>query len=80
MEQTKLQSKIEAVVNSIIGYIISVIAMYYLLPMFGVSISPTNNMALVAIFTVISILRNYVIRRYFNGLLKKAAATIAEEL
>lgn len=80
MEQTKLQSKIEAIVNSVIGYIISVGVMIMVMPLFDVHITPTKNMLLVGVFTIISIIRNYIIRRWFNHMLKKASANIATKL
>ena len=64
--QTKKQSIVEAVVNTVIAYTISVITQVLVFPLYGVQISLLANMELVAIFTIISFIRNYIIRRYFN--------------
>lgn len=64
---------IEAVINVLIGYSISFAANALILPMYGFNISMTQNLSIGAIFTVISIVRSYIIRRYFNKLILRAA-------
>lgn len=64
--QTKLQSLLEALWNTFIGYLISVGVQVWLLPMCGVHLPLAHNMQIVAIFTAISILRSFVVRRFFN--------------
>jgi len=67
MKQTKKQSLIEATCNTVSGFIISVIAAYYFVPIFfNVEKSFDKSTGLTIVFTVISILRNYGIRRVFN--------------
>lgn len=67
MKQTKLQSFVEANVNVFIGFILSCLAGYIIYPCFGVIISHKSNLGITLCFTVISILRSYIIRRYFNN-------------
>lgn len=70
MSQTKKVSFIEAVINTAVGFIITMIASVFIYPMCGVIIS-LDKMTLVTIaFTVVSVLRQYVIRRLFNKLEK----------
>lgn len=71
--QSRKGSLIEACINVIIGYGISFTANAAVLPLFGFHISVGQNLVIGAIFTVISIVRSYVIRRYFNKLILKAA-------
>lgn len=67
MSQSKKASFAEACLNTLVSYIIAVgigqlVYGYYRLP-----IDLELNMKLTAIFTVASIVRGYLIRRWFNG-------------
>lgn len=64
--QTKTQSLVEAFLNTLSGYVISVIVQVTLFPFFGIHLPLHTNMVIVAIFTAISIVRSYLWRRYFN--------------
>ena len=64
--QTKKQSLIESITNILIGYTISVIAQAIIYPLFWINIWTWKNLMIWAIFTIISLVRNYIIRRYFN--------------
>lgn len=65
--QTRLESLIEAMMQCVIGYWISFIANATVLPMMGFKISIAQNLLIGLIFTVISVARGYVIRRWFQG-------------
>ena len=64
--QNKSQSLIETLTNVSIGYAISFIANMTVLPMFGYDINLTDSFWISMIFTVISVIRGYVVRRWFN--------------
>ena len=66
MTQTKTQSAIESVANVAIGYGVSLAANAPILPLFGITISTADNLAIGAIYTAISIVRSYCVRRAFN--------------
>lgn len=66
--QTRLQSFIESVINVTIGYGVALISQILVFPFFGIHISMESNLLIGAIFTVISIVRSYVVRRVFNRL------------
>lgn len=65
--QSRKQSMMECGANVLIGYLISVAANAVVLPVFGLHVSAFDNFAIGAVFTVISLMRSYVLRRYFNG-------------
>ncbi|MBD7962104.1 DUF7220 family protein [Comamonas avium] len=77
MTQTKLGSLIEAVINVLIGFGINFSANMLIFPVFGWSISAGQNLTLGLIYTGISVARSYVVRRWFNSKLKKAAEQLA---
>lgn len=66
MSQTKRHSLIEALFNVLIGYGISCAANMVVMPMYGYQISTSEAMSMGLIFTVISIVRSYALRRLFN--------------
>jgi hypothetical protein len=68
MAQTKLGSVAEAWANIAVGFTINYCANLVIFPLFGMHISPGNNFLLGCIYTVISLVRSYVLRRWFNGL------------
>jgi len=68
MAQTRLGSIVEAWANIAVGFTINYCANLLIFPLFGMHISPGNNFLLGLIYTVISLVRSYILRRWFNGL------------
>ena len=66
--QSKRQSLIESFVNVAIGYGVALLSQILIFPPFGIHIPLASNLAIGAIFTVISIARSYAVRRIFNRL------------
>ena len=64
--QTKTQSFIESTTNILIGYIVAVISQLLVFPLFDIVVPLSDNLLIGAYFTVISLIRSYAIRRYFN--------------
>lgn len=77
MTQTRLGSFIEAWFNVLIGFSINFTANMFILPAFGFDITVKDNLIIGAIYTVISVARSYVIRRWFNQMLHRAAQRLA---
>ena len=81
LEQTKLGSFIEAWVNVFIGFGINFTANILILPHFGfTSLALKTNFVIGLIYTVISVLRSYVIRRWFNARLRDMAERLARKV
>lgn len=68
MTQTRLGSFAEAWANIGVGFAINFTANLIVLPWFGLAITPSKAFGIGIIFTVISLVRSYVLRRWFNGL------------
>ena len=67
MAQSKRMSAIEAVANSASGFLAGWLANLYVLPpLLGVAVSSNQAWIITAIFTVLSIVRSYIMRRIFN--------------
>ena len=65
--QSKRESMIETLTNVSVGWFISFIANMLVLPLFGYNINLTDGVLISIIFTIISIVRGYVVRRWFNS-------------
>jgi hypothetical protein len=68
MAQTKLGSFVESWANIAVGFTVNYTANLLIFPLFGMHISPANNFLLGMIYTIISLVRSFILRRYFNGL------------
>lgn len=77
MTQTRLGSLIEASVNIFIGFWINFFANLAILPLFGFTPSIKQNLLIGVLFTIVSVARQYVIRRWFNKRLHDAAQRLA---
>ena len=64
--QTKIQSLIESGINILIGYLVALISQLVVFPQFGINIPLTDNLLIGFWFTVISLIRGYAVRRWFN--------------
>ena len=65
--QTKRQSLIESLTSTTIGIIIGIVLNLTVLPIFGYPVSLSDSLWISVIFTVVSIIRSYIIRRWFNS-------------
>ncbi len=64
--QNKKQSLIEALMNVLIGSLIFFVSLFIIFPILGIESNAEKNSILSIYFTSLSILRNYLLRRYFN--------------
>lgn len=76
MSQTKLESFIETCINTVIGYLVALASQILVFPIVGIHVPIQTNLEIGAWFTLISIIRGYVIRRWFNSRIKAAAQAI----
>ena len=65
--QTKRQSLIETLTSVFVGWLIGVILNLTILPLFDYNITVVDSLWVSLIFTVISVVRGYFIRRFFNS-------------
>jgi len=65
--QTKKQSLTESLTNTAIGYVISLLSLFVIFPILGIESSTSKNIVITLYFTIISIVRSYVLRRFFNN-------------
>ena len=65
--QSKKQSLIESLTSTTIGIIIGIVLNLTILPIFGHPVSVVDSLWISLIFTAVSIIRSYIIRRWFNS-------------
>ena len=65
--QSKKQSLIESLTSTTIGIIIGIVLNLTILPIFGYPVSFSDSLRISIIFTIVSIIRSYIIRRFFNS-------------
>ncbi|MDD9923998.1 MAG: hypothetical protein OXQ92_17215 [Boseongicola sp.] len=66
MRQSRRMSFVESLTNVAVGYGVAVSAQIAVFPLFGLEVPLSNNLAIGAIFTAISIFRSYTLRRVFE--------------
>ena len=76
MSQTRLSSFIEQLVNVGIGFWVALLTQMTVFPAFGIHIDTGTHFEIVLWFTLVSIIRGYLIRRYFNARIHKFADTM----
>ena len=67
MMQSRLMSLTEAIANIVIGYGVAVATQLAVFPLFGLQPSLRDNLLLGAVFTGVSLLRSYLVRRVFEN-------------
>ena len=68
MKQSRRLSLLESLANVLVGYGVAVITQMLVFPLFGLVASVSQNLGLGLIFTGISLIRSYLLRRLFEAL------------
>lgn len=66
--QTRKHSLIESLANVVVGYGVAVATQIAVFPLFGIETSLSANLGIGLVFTVVSIVRSYALRRVFNAI------------
>ena len=66
MAQSKRGSLIEAMTNTFVGYVLAVATQFAVFPAFGLHVGMVENLGLGLVFTAVSLIRGYALRRLFN--------------
>lgn len=64
--QSKKHSFLESLLNVAVGYGIAILSQIVIFPWFGIHIPLRDNLLIGVIFTIVSIVRSYALRRAFN--------------
>ena len=77
MNQTRLGSLIEAGINVLIGFAINMAANFVILPLVGFEITLAQSLFIGVLYTLVSVARSYIVRRWFNARLRAASLRMA---
>jgi hypothetical protein len=66
MRQSRLMSLAEALANVVVGYGVAVLVQMVIFPVFSLIVSLGENLAIGLVFTAVSIVRSYLVRRAFE--------------
>jgi len=66
--QSRTMSFFEAVTNVVIGFLLAFMTQIAAFPLFGLQVSFADNVLIGGIFTAVSILRSFTLRRLFEAL------------
>jgi hypothetical protein len=80
MKQSRLMSLVESLVNVLVGYGVAVATQMAVFPLFGLAVTVTENLLIGLIFTVVSIVRSYALRRGFEALRVRQLAMVSSTI
>lgn len=66
--QSRRASLLEAALNTAIGYCVAIVAQLAIFPLFGIYVGATEHALIGLLFTAVSLVRSYVLRRLFETL------------
>lgn len=72
MAQSKKGSLAEVVIGTFIGFVVSLASQRIIFPMYGMTPTWSVDIQIVLWFTVVSIIRGYVLRRVFERISRNA--------
>lgn len=75
MRQSRRMSLVESLTNVGVGYGVAVATQIAVFPLFGLHVSLSDNLAIGALFTIVSVIRSYVVRRLFEALRMRGSLT-----
>lgn len=66
MRQSRRMSLVEALTSTAIGYVVAVLTQLAVFPLFDLPATLGDSLIIGAIFTVVSVVRGYAVRRLFE--------------
>jgi hypothetical protein len=67
VKQSRLMSAVESATNVAVGFGVAVATQALVFPLFGIHASMGQHFAIGALFTVVSVIRSYALRRFFEA-------------
>ena len=71
MKQSRTMSLVEAMANVVVGYGVAVVTQLLIFPVFGLHATLAQNLKMGLVFTGISIVRSFALRRLFEAVRAK---------
>lgn len=68
MKQSRLMSMVESVANVLVGYGVAVATQILIFPVFDLHTTLVQNLKMGGIFTIMSLVRSFALRRMFEAI------------
>ena len=65
--QSRLESLLEALATVAVGFLVALVSQMLIFPLYGIHVPVSTNIQITVWFTFISILRSYLLRRFYNS-------------
>ena len=75
MKQTRTMSLVESIANVLVGYGVAVMTQILVFPVFGWQASVQDNLMIGLIFTGVSLVRSFALRRVFESIRVRQSAS-----
>ena len=66
MRQSRWHSFLESVTSTAIGFVVSMVILELVNRLWGLELDLGDNVVITSIFTIASVMRSYLVRRFFN--------------
>jgi cobalamin biosynthesis protein CobD/CbiB len=66
--QSRAMSLVEALTNVVVGFVLAMLTQVVAFPLFWIEVSPSDNFVIAVIFTVVSLVRSFALRRLFEAI------------
>lgn len=73
--QSRVMSLVEAIANVLVGFVLAVLTQITLFPMLELQVSVADNLLIGMIFTAVSIVRSFALRRLFEAIRARSEKT-----
>ena len=67
LRQSRLMSLIEAGTNVLVGFLLALLTQIAIFPLFSLAVSVADNLLISGIFTAVSVVRSFLLRRLFEA-------------
>ncbi|MBN58704.1 DUF7220 family protein [Thalassolituus sp. UBA3500] len=67
MKQSKFESAIESILSVLIGFVVSYLAWPPIAALSDIEYDHSQHFSVIFLFTVLSVVRSYIVRRLFNA-------------
>jgi hypothetical protein len=65
-KQTRADSLLEAATNVVLGFVLALVVQALIYPLFGIRTSLASDGTIAVVFTAVSLVRSYMVRRAFE--------------
>jgi hypothetical protein len=65
--QSRMMSFVEAITNVVVGFLLALLTQWAIFPLLGLTVSIGDNVLIGGVFTAVSIVRTFALRRLFEA-------------